>query len=137
MERHNVSSSAEWESAVGYSRAVRIGPHVHVAGTVATDANGTLVKTDDPYKQTVQAIKNIRQVLHDAGAALNDVIRTRMYVSDIDQWRQIGKAHGEFFGKIRPVTTMVEVGRLIETEAKVEIEADAYVLRNERTNTKR
>lgn len=106
-------------------------PHIHVAGTVATDANGTLTETDDPYEQTIQAIKNIQKALRDAGAALDDGVRTRMYGTNIDHWKQIGNAHGEFFDDIRPTTSMVEVRRLIEPDALVEIEADALCETNE------
>lgn len=126
-QRRNVSSGAAWEPIVGYSRAVRIGPHVQVAGTTAVDASGAVVGPDDPYAQTIQILKNIEAALDKAGARMEDVVRTRIFTTDISRWEEIGRAHGEFFRDIRPACTMVEVSRLISPEMLVEIEADAIV----------
>lgn len=133
MDRNRISSGTEWESVVGYSRAVRVGPHVHVSGTTAIDEEGEVVGAGEPYRQTRKALANVEAALAEAGATLSDVVRTRLFVVDIDDWEAIGRAHGAVFGEIRPATSMVEVRRLIEPELLVEVEAVALVEEVKRT----
>jgi enamine deaminase RidA (YjgF/YER057c/UK114 family) len=127
MHRETFSTGTPWEPIVGYARAVRVGSCIYVSGTVATGADGGIIGVDDPYTQATQALRNIGRALESFGADMTNVVRTRIYVVNIDQWKEIGKAHAEFFGRVRPATTMVEVRRLITPDVLVEIEADAVL----------
>lgn len=127
MERHRVSTGTAWEAKVGYSRAVRVADVVRVSGTTATDENGDVVDEGEPYVEARKSLENVERALADAGAGVDDVVRTRMYVTDADDWEAVGRAHGEFFGDVRPASTLVEVSRLVDPAMLVEIEAAAVV----------